>query len=93
MRQRKKPMRVCLGCGQVKEKSHLLRVVLSPDGQIHIDPTGNAPGRGAYVEASKDCLLVAYEDHKLERSLKHAVSEDVYKQLLEELANESGQDS
>lgn len=45
------------------------------------------------MEASKDCLLAAYEDHKLERSLKHAVSEDVYKQLLEELANESGQDS
>ena len=40
-------MRTCVGCGEPKAKRELIRVALSPDGNISIDRTGKAPGRGA----------------------------------------------
>lgn len=47
MKQKSQPMRVCVGCGELLPKKELTRVVLSPTGEISIDPTGKAPGRGA----------------------------------------------
>ena len=46
---RKIPMRMCVGCREMKEKRSLLRVVKSPEGTISFDRVGKAPGRGAYV--------------------------------------------
>ena len=53
---RKIPMRMCVGCREMKPKKELLRVVRSPEGQVSLDPTGKKPGRGAYCWYSADCL-------------------------------------
>ena len=45
---KKIPMRMCVGCRQMKPKKELLRVVRSPEGEVSLDPTGKKPGRGAY---------------------------------------------
>ena len=85
MKTKSQPMRTCVGCGEPKSKRDLLRVALSPDGSIGFDRTGKAPGRGAYICASMECFEAAYKGKKLERSLKHAVSKDVYETLKEGL--------
>ena len=65
MKTRKIPMRMCVGCREMKEKRSLLRVVKSPEGAISFDRVGKAPGRGAYVCKSKACLERAVKARQL----------------------------
>ena len=53
---KKTPMRRCTGCGEMKEKKNLIRVVRTPDGEIGIDKTGKMNGRGAYLCDDLSCL-------------------------------------
>ena len=82
---KKIPMRQCLGCSEHFPKSELLRVVLSPDGEISLDFTGKKSGRGAYVCRNASCLAKAQKTRRLERSLGQAIPEAVYLRLAEEL--------
>ena len=59
MKTRKIPMRMCVGCREMKEKRQLLRIVRSPENVISFDRVGKAPGRGAYVCRSQECLTKA----------------------------------
>lgn len=88
MKQKSQPIRSCVGCGEPKSKKELIRIAMSTDGQISIDRTGKAPGRGAYICPSIECFDKAYKAKKLERSLKHAVSKDIYEALRTDLNNE-----
>ncbi len=85
MKIKKAPERVCVGCELLKPKRELLRVVLSPEGEIDLDKTGKKAGRGAYLCPKQECLDKAYKAKRLERSLKHAVSKDIYEKLKDEL--------
>ena len=49
MKQKKIPMRMCVGCREMKPKKELIRVVHQPDGGVILDRTGKAAGRGAYL--------------------------------------------
>ena len=49
------PFRQCTGCGEMKPKSELIRVVRSPDGTVGLDRSGKANGRGAYICRSVEC--------------------------------------
>ena len=49
MKVKKIPQRKCVGCGEMKPKKELIRVVRSPEGEISLDLTGKKAGRGAYV--------------------------------------------
>lgn len=84
MKIKKIPQRRCVGCGEMKAKKELIRVVADAEGHIHLDKTGKAPGRGAYLCDSPDCLSKAYESRGLERSLKRAIPAEVYESLREE---------
>ena len=85
MKTRKIPMRMCVGCREMKEKRILLRVVKSPEGAISFDRVGKAPGRGAYVCKSKACLERAVKARQLERALETRIDEAVFAQLMEEI--------
>ena len=85
MKTRKIPMRMCVGCREMKEKRSLLRVVKSPEGAISFDRVGKAPGRGAYVCKSKECFERAVKQRQLERSLETRIDEAVFSQLMEEI--------
>ena len=85
MKKRKIPMRMCVGCREMKEKRSLLRVVKSPEGAISFDRVGKAPGRGAYVCKSKACLERAVKARQLERALETRIDEAVFAQLMEEI--------
>ena len=85
MQTKKVPMRMCSGCGQMKPKRELVRVVKSPEGEISLDLTGKKPGRGAYVCNQIDCLKKARKTRRLERSFSCQIPEEVYQRLEEEL--------
>ena len=85
MTNRKIPLRKCTGCGEMKPKSELVRVILTPEGEIIIDKTGRQNGRGAYVCQSLECLEKAHKSKGLERSLKTSIPQNIYDKLKEEM--------
>ena len=84
-KERKIPLRKCSGCGEMKPKGELVRVVRSPEGDISMDLTGRKAGRGAYICRSADCLRTARKAKRLERSFTCAIPAEVYDRLEEEL--------
>jgi uncharacterized protein len=80
---KKVPQRMCVGCGQLKPKKELLRVVRTPDGVIEFDnsPAGKKSGRGAYLCFSKECLAKAVKGKRLEKALEHPISDEVWAKL------------
>jgi len=80
---KKVPQRMCVGCGQMKSKKELLRVVRTPDGVIELDtsPAGKKPGRGAYLCRDKECLAKAVKAKRLERVLEQPISDEVWAKL------------
>jgi len=85
MKNKKTPMRRCIGCGVSKDKKELLRIVKTGDGEIKADKTGRANGRGAYICNNPECLEKAIKNHGLERSFKEKVDMDIYEKLKEEI--------
>jgi len=85
LKQRKIPMRMCVGCREMKPKKELCRVVRSKEGNIFLDPTGKASGRGAYVCRDTECLKKAQKTKALERALEQSIGQEVFDQLEQEL--------
>lgn len=89
MRQKKIPMRKCTGCGEMKPKKELVRVVKAPDekdgdgnvirrGEVSLDLTGKKPGRGAYVCPEVECLKLARKARRFERAFSCKIPEEVF---------------
>jgi len=85
-KQKKLPVRRCVGCNSQKTKRELIRVVRSPEGEVSIDPTGKKSGRGAYLCPSLACLAKARKAKRLERAFGVPVPDGVWDRLAEELA-------
>lgn len=83
---KKIPMRMCVGCREMKPKGSLIRVVRSPEGQVSLDPAGKKPGRGAYVCRDVACLNRAIRQKQLERQLQSALGPETADALRETLA-------
>ncbi len=79
------PLRQCIGCGEMKSKKEMLRVLKTTDDTIEIDATGRKNGRGAYLCPSTDCWKKAVKSKGLERSLKIAIPKEVYEMLEKEM--------
>ena len=82
---KKIPLRQCVGCGEMKGKKEMIRVIKTPEGEICLDATGKKNGRGAYVCPSCECLERAIKSRGLERSFSCAIPAEVYEQLKEEM--------
>lgn len=81
MKPKKIPIRMCVGCREMKPKRELIRVVRAPDGTLSLDAVGKKPGRGAYVCRNEACLNRAIKQKQLERQLEVQLSEEVAQQL------------
>ena len=79
------PLRQCIGCGEMKSKKEMIRVLKTADDTIEIDATGRRNGRGAYLCPSMDCWKKAVKSKGLERSLKMAIPKEVYEALEKEM--------
>lgn len=81
---KKIPLRQCIGCGEMKNKKEMMRILKTPEGPIVLDVTGKKNGRGAYLCMSADCLKKARKNRGLERSFKMSIPDDVYEELEKE---------
>ena len=88
---KKIPLRQCIGCGEMKSKKEMIRVLKTAQEDILIDATGRKNGRGAYLCPSKECLKKAIKSKGLERSFKMAISKEVYESLEKEMERLVGQ--
>ena len=82
---RKVPMRKCTGCGEMKSKREMLRVLRTTEDEIILDATGRKNGRGAYLCGSTECFQKAVKSRVLERSLKTVIPAEVYESLEKEI--------
>lgn len=85
MQTKRIPLRKCTGCGEMKPKKELVRVVKGPDGDISLDLTGKKAGRGAYVCPDTSCLEAARKARRFEKAFSCRIPEQVYTQMEEEL--------
>ena len=84
------PMRQCLGCREMKPKPELVRVVRAPDGTVSVDLKGKAPGRGAYVCRSADCLKKALRSKALSRALDVEIPPEIHDALSAQMEDADG---
>ena len=70
-----------MGCNVKKNKKKLIRIVKNKQGEISIDKTGKAQGRGAYICDSVECLEKAIKSKRLERTFETKISDVVYENL------------
>ena len=91
MTPRKIPMRMCTGCGEMKPKRELIRVVKQPDGSIVLDATGKKSGRGAYVCPQSECLRKAQKARRLEKAFACRIDVGVYEALAAAMAEQEAE--
>ena len=82
---KKVPMRMCIACREMNPKAEMTRVVKSADGEICLDVTGKAPGRGAYICKKGDCFEITKKKRQLEKSFKCSISPEIYSMIEESL--------
>ena len=96
MVKKKIPLRKCSGCGEMKPKKELIRVVKAPEKKdengnilsesiISLDLTGRKPGRGAYVCKSTECLKLARKARRFERAFSCQIPNSVFECMEREL--------
>ena len=85
MAPRTEPTRTCVGCRMKADKRVLLRVVRTPQGDVRVDASGTAPGRGAYVHADRACVKAAIARGALARSLRMGLRADEAARLGDEI--------
>ncbi len=85
MQKRKIPLRKCTGCGEMKPKKELVRVVKTPNDEVLIDLTGRVNGRGAYICPNAACLKIARKSKRIEKSFQMQIPDEVYDKMEEEL--------
>lgn len=85
MKPKKIPLRKCMGCGEMKPKKELVRVVKTPEDEIVLDLTGKRNGRGAYICRDTECLKKARKSKRIEKSFQCQIPDEVYDKMEEEL--------
>ena len=79
------PQRTCIGCNTQKDKKDLIRIVKNKEGEISLDKTGKAQGRGAYLCDSTECLEKAIKSRRLEKSFEMKIEDNIYEELRERI--------
>ncbi len=80
MKTKKIPMRTCLVTKEKCEKKDLLRIVRTPEGNVIVDITGKANGRGAYLKKDIEVINKAEKTKILERVLEVSVPNTIYEE-------------
>lgn len=81
MKTRKEPMRMCIVTREKTHKMQLIRVVRTPEGNVVVDPTGKANGKGAYLTKDIEVIKKAEKNKILDKVLECDVPESIYEEL------------
>lgn len=79
--EKKIPLRKCLATQEICQKKDLIRVVKNKDGDVFVDLTGKANGRGAYLKKSIEAIDKAKKSKCLNKALECEIPEKVYEDL------------
>ena len=82
---KKLPLRKCLACEEKIEKKKLIRVVCNKQGEVKVDKTGKAHGRGAYICNKEECFKKAVENKAFNKAFKKDIDDSVYEKVLKEI--------
>lgn len=85
MKNRKIPLRMCLGCQEMKPKKELMRIVKTPEGNLELDLTSKKNGRGAYLCIDQECLAKALKQHKFEKTFSLKPSPEMLSEIERQL--------
>jgi len=85
MKIKKIPMRTCVITREKLEKKDLLRIVRDKDGNVFVDDTYKANGRGAYLKKDKDVIEKAKKNKMLENHLGVKIEDTIYDELINRL--------
>jgi len=85
VKHKKVPMRMCLGCKEMKPKKELIRIVRTVQGDIIIDVTGKKSGRGAYVCKNDTCIDSAVKAERLSKALDIKVNNETAFRIKEDI--------
>ncbi len=88
MKEKKVPLRRCVVTGERLEKKSLIRIVRTPEGNVIVDETGRANGRGAYLKKDTNVILKAQKTKILEKHLEVSVEDSVYETLIDLINND-----
>ena len=86
---KKTPLRKCVGCGEMRPKQQLIRVVRCVDGTIKLDRTGKMNGRGAYICEQPQCFAKCRKQKRLDKAFGAAVPDEIYEQLERAVASDA----
>ena len=78
---KKIPMRLCLATGQSFPKKEMFRIVRTPEGEVKLDISGKANGRGAYISKSIDAIEIAQAKKLLDKKLEIEVPSSIYEDM------------
>lgn len=78
---KKIPMRRCLATNESFPKKELLRIVRTPEGNVVVDVTGKANGKGAYISKNMEALELARKKKVLNRALECEIPESIYEDI------------
>lgn len=81
MKTKKIPMRSCVVTREKLPKGELIRVVRTPEGNVIVDVTGKANGRGAYLKKDLSVFEKAYSSKVLNKILEVEVPDSVFDEL------------
>ena len=81
---KKVPIRTCIVCKTAMPKKQLLRIVKNSDGEIFLDKTGKANGRGAYICNDIQCFEKLKKGKLLNKVFSCQVDDRVYQNIAEE---------
>ncbi len=88
--QKKRPERSCVICREKSDKKQLLRIVKDKEGHIAYDPTGKAPGRGAYICTNEECLNAFFTKNVLARAFRQQVDQETIQQIRKDITDKAG---
>lgn len=92
MKQRKIPMRKCIGCQESFPKKELCRIVKTKvdDNKeiVKFDATGKLNGRGAYICKNMECFEKAIKTKRLSRSLEVEIPSEIYEEIKLEISKD-----
>ncbi|MGI6160850.1 MAG: RNase P modulator RnpM [Christensenellales bacterium] len=89
MKEKKVPMRMCVGCREMKPKKQLIRIVRDAEGAVLVDLKGKSPGRGAYVCPQSECVTKAVKIRALDRALEVKVDAQIEGMLKQQIESRS----
>lgn len=87
MKAKKIPLRSCIISRERLPKKELLRIVRTPEGNIIIDESGKANGRGAYVKKDINIINKARLNKQLENHLECNIPDSIYEEIVNIINN------